>query len=51
MIILLFTFGTVAAMALPITTAIVGAGHRPGAIGLLGHVIEIPTVGADARRR
>ncbi len=45
MIILLFTFGTVTAMALPIATAIVGLAVGLSAIGLLGHGIEIPTVG------
>ena len=45
MIILLFTFGTVTAMALPIATAIVGLGVGLSAIGLLGHGIEVPTVG------
>ena len=44
-IILLFTFGTVTAMALPIATAIVGLGVGLSAIGLLGHGIEVPTVG------
>ena len=45
MIILLFTFGTVTAMSLPIATAIVGLGAGLSAIGLLGHGIEVPTVG------
>ena len=44
-IILLFTFGTVTAMALPIATAIVGLAVGLSAIGLLGHGIEVPTVG------
>jgi uncharacterized membrane protein YdfJ with MMPL/SSD domain len=44
-IILLFTFGTAAAMALPIATAIVGLGVGLSVIGLLGHGIEVPTVG------
>ena len=44
-VILLFTFGTVSAMALPIATAIVGLGVGLSAIGLLGHGIEVPTVG------
>src|SRR5436190_509545 len=44
-IILLFTFGTVTAMALPIATAIVGLAIGLSAIGLLGHGIEVPTVG------
>jgi putative drug exporter of the RND superfamily len=44
-IILLFTFGTVSAMALPIATAIVGLAVGLSAIGLLGHGIDVPTVG------
>ena len=44
-IILLFTFGTVTAMALPIATAIVGLAVGLSAIGLLGHAIDVPTVG------
>jgi RND superfamily putative drug exporter len=44
-VILLFTFGTVSAMALPIATAIVGLGVGLSVIGLLGHGIEVPTVG------
>ena len=44
MIILLFAFGTAAAMPLPIVTAIFGLATGLSAIGLLGHVIEVPTV-------
>ena len=44
-IILLFTFGTATAMALPIATAIVGLVIGLSAIGLLGHGIDVPTVG------
>ena len=44
-IILLFTFGTAAAMGLPIATAIIGLVTGLAAIGLLGHGIDIPTVG------
>ena len=44
-IILLFMFGTVAAMTLPIATALVGVGTGLAAIGLLGHGISVPTVG------
>ena len=44
-IILLFTFGTATAMALPIATAIVGLVTGLAAIGLLGHGIDVPTVG------
>ena len=42
--ILLFTFGTAVAMALPIPTAILGLVIGLCAIALFGHVIEIPTV-------
>jgi putative drug exporter of the RND superfamily len=44
MIILLVTFGTVAAMSLPITTAIIGVIIGLSGIGLLGHAFEIPDV-------
>ena len=44
MLILCITFGTVAAMTLPITTAILGVIIGLAAIGLFGHVIEIPDV-------
>src|SRR3954451_17215543 len=43
-IVLLFTFGTVVAMGLPIVTAIVGLVSGLSIITLLGHVIEVPTV-------
>jgi putative drug exporter of the RND superfamily len=46
MIILLFTFGTAVAMALPISTAILGLLIGLSAIGLLGHVVEVPSVGS-----
>ena len=44
MIILLFTFGTAVAMALPIATAIVSVGIGLSLIGLLGHLTDVPTV-------
>jgi RND superfamily putative drug exporter len=44
-IILLITFGTAAAMSLPIVTALIGLGTGLSAIGLLGHAISVPTVG------
>jgi RND superfamily putative drug exporter len=44
-IILIFMFGTVSAMSLPILTALVGVGSGLAAIGLLGHGIAVPTVG------
>jgi RND superfamily putative drug exporter len=43
--ILLYMFGTVSAMSLPIFTAIIGVGTGLAAIGLLGHGISVPTVG------
>jgi len=44
-IILIFMFGTLTAMSLPILTALVGVGSGLAAIGLLGHGISVPTVG------
>jgi RND superfamily putative drug exporter len=44
-IILMITFGTALAMILPIATALVGLGTGLSAIGLLGHAIDVPTVG------
>ncbi len=44
-IILIFTFGTLTAMSLPILTALVGVGTGLALIGLLGHGIAVPTVG------
>jgi RND superfamily putative drug exporter len=44
-IILLFTFGTVTAMLLPIITALIGLGIGLASIGLLGHGISVPAVG------
>jgi putative drug exporter of the RND superfamily len=44
-IILLYTFGTATAMALPILTALIGLAAGLSAIGLLGHGIAVPTVG------
>ncbi|UGS35110.1 MMPL family transporter [Capillimicrobium parvum] len=43
-IVLLFTFGTVVAMGMPIITAIIGLGAGISIITLLGHVVEVPTV-------
>ncbi len=45
-IILLLAFGTATAMALPIVTAVLGLAISLSVIGLLGHVIEVPSVGA-----
>jgi RND superfamily putative drug exporter len=44
MIILSISFGTAAAMSLPISTAILGVLAGLSAIGLLGHVVEVPSV-------
>jgi RND superfamily putative drug exporter len=44
-IILLVSFGTVAAMPLPIVTALFAVITGLSLIGLLGHVIAVPTVG------
>jgi RND superfamily putative drug exporter len=43
-LVLLFTFGTAVAMALPITTAILGLVCGLSIVTLLGHVAEVPTV-------
>jgi RND superfamily putative drug exporter len=43
-VILMVAFGTAVAMAVPIVTAILGLLVGLSAIGLLGHVIEVPTV-------
>ena len=43
-IVLLFTFGTVVAMGLPIITAIVGLVCGLSIITLISHVAEVPTV-------
>ena len=44
-IILLISFGSAAAMPLPIVTALLAAAVGVSAIGLLGNLIEVPTVG------
>jgi putative drug exporter of the RND superfamily len=43
-IILLFAFGTVTAMALPIVTALLGLVSALSIVTLVGHVAEVPTV-------
>jgi len=43
-IILLLTFGTVVAMGLPIVTAILGLAAGLSIVGLLGQVVEVPTI-------
>jgi putative drug exporter of the RND superfamily len=42
-VILLLTFGTAVAMGLPILTAIIGLVAGLSIIGLLGHVVDVPT--------
>jgi uncharacterized membrane protein YdfJ with MMPL/SSD domain len=42
-VILLFTFGTVVAMGLPILTAILGLAIGMGSITLLSHTVDVPT--------
>jgi RND superfamily putative drug exporter len=44
-IILLFAFGTAAAMPLPIVTALLAVVTGLSVVGLLGHVIDVPDVG------
>jgi uncharacterized membrane protein YdfJ with MMPL/SSD domain len=44
MIILAFTFGTLVAMGLPIVSAVVGLIVGLSLIGLLGHVVTVPTI-------
>jgi RND superfamily putative drug exporter len=45
LVVLLLTFGTVVAMGLPIVTALLGLSVGLSAIGLLGHLIDVPTSG------
>jgi uncharacterized membrane protein YdfJ with MMPL/SSD domain len=45
MLILALTFGSLVAMGMPIITAVLGLATALGLIGLLGHVVNIPTVG------
>jgi uncharacterized membrane protein YdfJ with MMPL/SSD domain len=45
MLILALTFGSLVAMGMPIITAVVGLATALGLIGLLGHLLKIPTVG------
>ncbi len=44
MIILAFTFGTLVAMGLPIVSAVVGLLAGLSLIGLLGHLVTVPTI-------
>ena len=43
-VILLFAFGTVTAMILPIISAVIGLGVTLALIRLLGHIVEVPNV-------
>jgi uncharacterized membrane protein YdfJ with MMPL/SSD domain len=45
MVILALTFGSLVAMGMPIVTAVLGLATALGLIGLLGHLLAIPTVG------
>ena len=45
MLILALTFGSLVAMGMPIITAVLGLAAALGLIGLLGHLLNIPTVG------
>jgi uncharacterized membrane protein YdfJ with MMPL/SSD domain len=45
MIILAFTFGSLVAMGLPIVSAVIGLLAGLSVIGLLGHVVNVPTIG------
>ena len=44
-VILLFAFGTVVAMGLPIATAVLGLAGSLSVIALMSHVFDVPTVG------
>jgi uncharacterized membrane protein YdfJ with MMPL/SSD domain/peptidoglycan hydrolase CwlO-like protein len=45
MVILTLVFGSLVAMGMPIITAVIGLTVALGLIGLLGHVVDVPTVG------
>jgi RND superfamily putative drug exporter len=47
MIIMLIAFGSVVAMGLPIITALAGVGIGFGIVGLLSHVLTVPTFGPE----
>jgi RND superfamily putative drug exporter len=46
-LILLISFGSFAAMGLPIATALLGLGAGLGVIGLVSHVVDIPDFGSE----
>ena len=43
LLVLLFAFGTLVAALMPIFTALISIGVGLGVIGLLGHVIDVPS--------
>ena len=45
MIILAFTFGSLVAMGMPIISGLLGLVVGLGLIGLLGHLVQVPTIG------
>ena len=46
-VVLLFTFGSLTAMGMPILTAVLGLGTAFGLIGLLSHVLDTPSVSTE----
>ena len=46
-IVLLLTFGSLIAMGMPILTAVLGLGTAFGLIGLLTHVLDVPSVSTE----
>jgi RND superfamily putative drug exporter len=46
-VVLLLTFGSLVAMGMPILTAVLGLGTAFGLIGLLSHVLDVPSVSTE----
>lgn len=46
-IVLLLTFGSLVAMGMPILTAVLGLGTAVGLIGLLTHVLDVPSISTE----
>ncbi len=46
-VVLLITFGSLTAMGMPIVTAVLGLGSAIGLIGLLTHVLDVPSVSTE----
>jgi len=46
-IVLLLTFGSLVAMGMPIVTAVLGLGTAIGLIGLLTHVLDVPSISTE----